>query len=322
MMQYEVYQPSTSDTTLPLRHRGGGGKVAERDSRHSISVKLDNSEGQATFQGHGSAGGHTSAWSGTVNKTKKPHGCFGIIQMLLVIAVFVLIFFVYDGRHVSSDLARLKTGIDQKCQSLEQRLGTQMKKLQRRIVDIESENHDLLSQLIEVSAKAAEQEKVIFDVQSAISAQETKKTTVMPITSAIEKSFAVSDQNFFETFNLSRADFKKHFESVNTQLEIHSNELQNLNNTVVSIKSMVDITLTDQVGMLQQLEHEVLNRIRILEDDCKSNPCGPHGTCEDLENTFSCICDIGWEGVLCTVMSGTMDGSIEGLSSLLGSTSH
>lgn len=255
MMQYDVYQPSSSDTTLPLRHRGGG-RVAGRDSRHSISVKLDNSEDQATFQGHGS-----------VNKTKKPHVGCGIIQMLLVIAVFVLIFFAYDGRHVSSDLARLKTNIDQKCQSLEQRLGTQMKKLQQRIVDVESENHDLLSQLIEVSAKAAEQEKVIFDVQSAISAQmrdadvqETKKTTVMPTTSTIEKSFAVSDQNLFESFNLSRADFEKHFESVDTQLEIHANELQSFNNTVVSINSMVDNTLTEQVGMLQQLEHEALNR--------------------------------------------------------------
>lgn len=33
-------------------------------------------------------------------------------------------------------------------------------------------------------------------------------------------------------------------------------------------------------------------------DQCKPNPCS-NGTCKDSIGTFSCICNKGWEGVLC-----------------------
>ena len=34
-------------------------------------------------------------------------------------------------------------------------------------------------------------------------------------------------------------------------------------------------------------------------DECISNPCGIHGSCENLEDVFQCFCDNGYTGEQC-----------------------
>jgi hypothetical protein len=34
-------------------------------------------------------------------------------------------------------------------------------------------------------------------------------------------------------------------------------------------------------------------------DDCSENPCGVHGTCTDLINSYKCVCENGYLGLNC-----------------------
>ena len=61
----------------------------------------------------------------------------------------------------------------------------------------------------------------------------------------------------------------------------------------------------------------VFRRLRILEDDCATDPCGIHGSCVDQPHGFACNCELGWEGPLCDQLSVVDGNSLEGLSSLL-----
>lgn len=36
-------------------------------------------------------------------------------------------------------------------------------------------------------------------------------------------------------------------------------------------------------------------------NECESNPCSKHGTCNDGIGTYTCECDPGFEGVHCEV---------------------
>lgn len=37
------------------------------------------------------------------------------------------------------------------------------------------------------------------------------------------------------------------------------------------------------------------------DDNCRGNPCGPHGTCYDGFDKFTCECDKPWSGKTCQV---------------------
>ena len=35
------------------------------------------------------------------------------------------------------------------------------------------------------------------------------------------------------------------------------------------------------------------------DDHCQTDPCGSHGTCVDLSDSYHCICDVGYTGYNC-----------------------
>ena len=35
--------------------------------------------------------------------------------------------------------------------------------------------------------------------------------------------------------------------------------------------------------------------------NCQSGPCGSHGTCADLSDSYHCICDVGYTGYNCNL---------------------
>lgn len=57
-------------------------------------------------------------------------------------------------------------------------------------------------------------------------------------------------------------------------------------------------TLTNRVNVLStQL---MTMSVKLLEDNCRSNPCQNGGTCTDLYDSFLCHCTKNWEGLTCS----------------------
>ena len=40
--------------------------------------------------------------------------------------------------------------------------------------------------------------------------------------------------------------------------------------------------------------------VSAMSDECVGNPCGSHGTCNDLYKSYNCTCNEGWMGTTCT----------------------
>jgi hypothetical protein len=58
-------------------------------------------------------------------------------------------------------------------------------------------------------------------------------------------------------------------------------------------------------------------RLRVLEDDCITQPCGTHGKCIDDVHGYKCKCELGWEGKNCDQISKDGTDSLESLHSLM-----